>query len=66
MAATLLRLALIAVGVGLGQMGLDAFARGDSVAILQLALASVALVAGTAGFIVPILEGGSREDARHG
>lgn len=56
MAATLFRLALLAGGIGLGQMGLDSFARAAGVAAVQFGLAILLLVAGSAGFMVPLLE----------
>lgn len=56
MSAILFRLALLAGGIGLGVMGLDSFARSAPVAIIQLALALLLLVAGSAGFMVPLLE----------
>ena len=66
MAAIVVRLALLAIGLSLGQIGLDSFARGHGVAVVQLALALVALVAGSANFIVPLLGGGVRREVRHG
>lgn len=66
MGAILFRLALLAGGIGLGQMGLDSFARGADAAAVQFALALLLLVAGSAGFMVPLLEGTtSREDPNH-
>jgi hypothetical protein len=66
MAAILFRLALLAGGIGLGQMGLDSFARGGGVAAVQFGLALLLLVAGSAGFIVPLLEGdAAMEDPNH-
>ena len=66
MNAILLRLTLLALGIGLGQMGLDSFARGSAVAFVQFALALGLLVAGSAGFIVPLLDGSaSQEVSRH-
>ncbi len=59
MTAVFLRLTLLAVGMGLGQMGLDSFAHGDAIAIGQFGLALILLVAGSAGFIVPLLDGRS-------
>ncbi len=57
MAAILFRVVLLAAGIGLGQMGLDSFAHGDDVAPVQLGLALILLVAGSAGFIVPLFDG---------
>ena len=57
MGAILFRLVLLAGGIGLGQMGLDSFTRGTDVALVQFALALILLVAGSAGFIVPLLGG---------
>jgi hypothetical protein len=66
MGAILFRLALLASGLGLGQMGLDSFAHGADVALVQFGLALVLLVAGSAGFIVPLLEGSAgKEVSRH-
>lgn len=66
MAAILFRLALLAGGIGLGQMGLDSFARGADAAAVQFGLALVLLVAGSAGFMVPLLERSvAREDPNH-
>jgi hypothetical protein len=64
--AILFRLALLAGGIGLGQMGLDSFARGADVALAQFVLAFVLLIAGSAGFIVPLLGGSAgKEVSRH-
>jgi len=66
MAAMLFRLVLLAGGIGLGQMGLDSFARGTGAPGLQLVLSIVLLVAGSAGFIVPLLAGGvATEESNH-
>jgi len=66
MSAVLFRLALLAGGIGLGVMGLDSFARSAPVAIIQLALALLLLVAGSAGFMVPLLErSAGKEVSRH-
>jgi|NGEPerStandDraft_9_1074522.scaffolds.fasta_scaffold45234_2 hypothetical protein len=66
MTAIVFRLLLLAGGIGLGEIGLDSIARGNGVALVQLALALVMLVAGSAGFIVPLLGGGTVEEApRH-
>jgi hypothetical protein len=61
MSASLFCLALLAVGIGFGQMGLDSFAHGSPAALVQLGLAIILLVAGSAGFIVPLLEGSHQE-----
>jgi hypothetical protein len=67
MAAILFRLVLLAGGIGLGQMGLDSLARGAAAAAVQFGLALVLLVAGSAGFMVPLLERSvAREDPNHG
>jgi hypothetical protein len=55
MSAVLLRIALLALGIGIAQMGLDSFAQGSGVAVAQFALALVLLVGGSAAFIVPLL-----------
>ena len=66
MAAILFRLVVLAGGIGLGQMGLDSFARGADAAAVQFGLALVLLVAGSAGFMVPLLESSAaREDPNH-
>ena len=66
MSAVMFRLVLLAGGIGLGQIGLDSIARGNGVALVQLALALVLLVAGSAGFIVPLLGGSTgKEVSRH-
>ena len=66
MSAILFRLTLLAGGVGLGQMTLDSFSRGADVALVQFGLALVLLVAGSAGFIVPLLKGSfGKEVSRH-
>ena len=66
MGAVLSRIALIAGGLGLGEIGLDSFARGDGVAVVQLGLSIALLVAGSAGFIVPLLASDGRQEvARH-
>jgi hypothetical protein len=65
MSAILLRLALLAGGLGLGEMGLDSFARGAPIALVEFGVALILLVAGSAGFIVPLLRGsGSTEVSR--
>ena len=66
MGAMLFRLALIAGGLGLGQMGLDSFANGSDIALVQFGVALVLLIAGSAGFIVPLLDGSAvKEVSRH-
>ena len=66
MTAILFRLVLLAGGIGVGQMGLDSFAHGADVALVQFVLALILLVAGSAGFIVPLLEGSAgKEVSRH-
>ena len=46
-------------------MGLDSFARGAAIALVELGLAVILLVAGSAGFIVPLLHpSGSTEVSR--
>lgn len=62
MAAIAVRLALLAVGLAFGQMGLDSFARGTDIAVIQIGLAAVLLVAGSAGFIGPLFAGRPREE----
>jgi hypothetical protein len=66
MSAILFRLVLLAGGIGLGQIGLDSFAHGTDVALVQFGLAVILLVAGSAGFVVPLLEGNiGKEVFRH-
>jgi len=66
MSAVMFRLVLLAGGIGLGQMGLDSFAQGNGAALVQLGLALVLLVAGSAGFIVPLLGASAgKEVSRH-
>jgi hypothetical protein len=65
MSAILFRLALLAGGIGLGQMGLDSFAHGADVSLLQFALALVLLVAGSARFIAPLLEQSGQKEVSH-
>lgn len=57
MSAILFRLVLLSGGIGLGQMGLDSFAHGTDIALVQIGLALILLVAGSAGFIGPLLQG---------
>jgi hypothetical protein len=65
MGVILLRLVLLAGGIGLGEMGLDSFARGAAIALVEFGLAVILLVAGSAGFIVPLLHpSGSTEVSR--
>jgi hypothetical protein len=65
MSAILLRLVLLAGGIGLGQMGIDSFAHGADVALVQFGLAPILLVAGSAGFIVPLLGGSVGKEVSH-
>ena len=66
MSAILFRIVLLAGGFGLGQMGLDSFAHGSDIALVQLGLAFILLVAGSAGFIGPLLAGSERKEvSRH-
>ncbi len=62
MGPLLFRIALIAAGLGFGQIGLDSFARGDPGALFQFGFALVLLVAGSAGFVVPLLAGSHYEE----
>jgi hypothetical protein len=57
MSPILLRIVMLALGIGIAQMGLDSFARGSVVALVELAPALVLIVAGSAGFMVPLLDG---------
>lgn len=63
MSAIVFRLALLAGGLGLGQMGLDSLAHGNGVAFVQFGLAVALLVAGSAGFIVPLLDASHTKEA---
>ena len=66
MSAILFRLVLLAGGIGLGQIGLDSFAHGTDIALVQFGLALILLVAGSAGFIGPLLAGSvGKEVSRH-
>jgi len=66
MGAIVFRLALLAGGIGLGQMGLDSVAHGADIAVVQSGLALILLVAGSAGFIGPLLDGSAgKEVSRH-
>lgn len=66
MSAVIFRLVLLATGIGLAQIGLDSIVRGNAAALVQLALALALLVAGSAGFIVPLLGGSTgKEASRH-
>jgi hypothetical protein len=62
MSAVVFRLASLAGGIGLGEIGLDSIARGSSAALVQLGLALVLLVAGSAGFIVPLLRASTAKE----
>ena len=62
MRAIIFRIALLTAGIGLAEMGLDSSARGYPVALLQLAFALGLLVAGSAGIIRPLLEGGREQE----
>jgi len=57
MSAIVFRIGLLASGIGLAQMGLDSLAHGADVALIQFGLALILLIAGSAGFIVPLLDG---------
>jgi hypothetical protein len=46
---------LLAFGLGFGQMALDSFARGAGVALLQLGVTVLLLVAGLAGLLSPLM-----------
>lgn len=66
MSVVLFRLALLAGGLGLGEMGLDSFAHGNGAALIQLGVALILLVAGSASFIVPLLGASAdKEVSRH-
>lgn len=63
MSAVMFRLVLLAGGIGLGEIALDSVARGDGFALVQLGVALVLLVVGSAGFIVPLLGGSPGTEA---
>lgn len=63
MTGSAFRLVLLAGALGVGQMGLDSFAQGNGAALVQLGLALVLLVVGSAGFIVPLLGGSPGTEA---
>ena len=66
MSAIVFRLLLLAGGLGFGQLGLDSLARGAGIAaLMELALATAMLVAGSAGFIVPLLDGNAGKEVSH-
>ncbi len=60
MGPILTRIAVLTVGLAFAELGLDAVAHGSSTALPELAIAVVALVAGSAGFVVPLLAGEPR------
>lgn len=62
MARVLFRVIILAGGLGFGELGLDSLARGDPLAVVQVFLAFLLLIAGTAGFIVPLLESRGRPE----
>jgi len=65
MAAVLVRIALLAAGIGLGEVGLESFAHGGGEAVIELLFAVLLLVAGSAGFMTPLLYGrGTKEISR--
>jgi hypothetical protein len=55
MTSIVLRLVLLAGGMALAELGLDSTARGNEIAVAELGVALLLLVAGSAGFIVPLL-----------
>jgi len=64
MGPILLRVVLLAGGLALGEVGLTSLAGGQAMWIVQLGLSLVLLVAGSVGFMGPLLgqsgeEGGS-------
>jgi hypothetical protein len=62
MTSIVLRLVLLAGGMALAELGLDSAARGSGIAVAELGVALLLLVAGTAGFIVPLLSRGGPEE----
>lgn len=66
MGSVILRLVLLAGGMAFSEVGVDSLARGGDLAVAQLGVALVLLVAGSAGFIVPLLSANTRQEAsRH-
>jgi hypothetical protein len=63
MGALVVRIVLLAAGIGLAEMAVDALARGLDVALVQGALALGLLAAGSAGFAVPLLARGRPKEA---
>ena len=57
MAALLFRIALISIGLGLAELSIDGLAQTDAFALPELVIALGLLVAGSAGFIVPLFAG---------
>lgn len=55
MTSIVVRLVLLASGMALAELGLDSTARGSGIAVVELGAALLLLVAGSAGFIVPLL-----------
>ena len=65
MTALLVRLAILAGGLGLVESGLaDGLARGSALGWLMLGVGFVLLVAGTVGFMRPLIEGREKEAPR--
>jgi len=64
MRAVAVRILLLTIGLAAGELGLDALAHGTNTALPMLAVALVALVAGSRGFMAPLLGGQAREEGR--
>lgn len=64
--AIFFRVGLLTGGMAVGEIGLSSFAAGQPIWLLQLALSAVMLVAGSAGFMVPLLGQHEREERSDG
>lgn len=66
MAALILRIGLLAGGLAFAEIGLDSLTHDAPLALADLVIALALLVAGTAGFVAPLLRGGDRREAHDG
>ena len=66
MAPIVVRIGLLAVGLAFAELGVEALANGAGYAALELTVAFVSLVAGSAGFIGPLLRGGDSKEVHRG
>ena len=55
MGRILFRVALLAGGLALGEVGLTSMATGDAIWIVQLGVSMALLIAGSAGFMGPLI-----------